>query len=361
MSVLEDIVRDASPYPLVDLVAPDIPGSGLSHHTPKFCSRVFPKGRCAAFYREVDFEEPRVQCPYGFSVWPTSIGTHKVAVTALVGAPRLGGDDERLRAKEYPENKVDARAVENWISRMRKIVREGSSARDDEFARKLDALHEIRKFNSIIKTSMERACDKASPADPDQAPVDLVRALRASSLISGQLDALDLLANPDSAMTFNPRRWVFYRTVDKLVRTYRVLADNRNVKIIFKGGSMSNAWIDDRTIHIIPSAFIDNAVKYSPPGGTVEVMVADEVRDGKAFIGLRVRSEGPSATPEEEAGLFRVRARGKEAKGIAEGSGVGLSLAKVVSDQHGGVIGVEQRRLSDKRSEWIFGFYIPVC
>jgi signal transduction histidine kinase len=361
MAVLEDIIKDASPFPLVDLSEPTVPRPGLIHPTPKFCEKVFPKGKCAAFYKSATPGAGRQQCPYGFTVWPTTIGTQKLAVTALIGAPRLGGDDERMRAKDFPENKVDAEAVDAWIRRMVKILREGTASREDEFARKLDALHEIRKFNSIVKTSMERACDAASPSDPDQAPPDLVRALRASSLISGQLDALDLLANPESAMTFNPRRWVFYRTVDKIVRTYRVLADNRKVKVVFRGGSVATAWIDDRTIHIIPSAFVDNAVKYSPPGATVEVTVADEARDGKPMIGLRVRSEGPPASVEEERMLFRQRGRGKEAKGIAEGSGVGLSLAKVVADQHGGTIGVEQRHLTNNRSEWVFVFFIPAC
>lgn len=174
MGVLEEIVKDSSPYPLVDLSEPSIPRPGLMHATPRFCEKVFPKGKCSAFYRSlVALSGGKRQCPYGFTAWSAAIGTHKLAVTALVGAPRFGGDEERMRAKESPDNRVATDAVEAWIGRVSKIVREGASSREDEFARKLDALHEIRKFNSIVKTSMERACDAASPSDPWRAPPKL--------------------------------------------------------------------------------------------------------------------------------------------------------------------------------------------
>ena len=126
-------------------------------------------------------------------------------------------------------------------------------------------------------------------------------------------------------MDFAPRRWRFYRIVDKIVRIYRVIGDSKNVRIRLSGGSHSDALVDLRTVHIVPSVFIDNAVKYSQMGETVDVRVSDETLDQKSVIALRVTSNGPPATQDEERDLFIRRARGHAARAIAEGSGVGLT------------------------------------
>ena len=359
MNILENLSLECCPYPVVNIDSPATPKAGLHHHTPKLCHKVFGRGECEPFYRSLRGKAGRHQCPYGFSVWPIEICASQVAVTALIGAPRLGGDAERLRAKEYPANHVDAEDIPKWTAKVAALVLKGDAERELEFARRLEALHEIRRLNQIVKTNMERACTKQSPDDPDAAPVDLVRAFRASSLMSVQLDALDLLANPASAMSFAPRRWVFYRTVDKMVRIYRVIADGRTVTIRLTGSSVSMALLDERTIHIIPSAFIDNAVKYSQPGGMVEVHVSDGLRGNIPVITVEVTSNGPVATPEEERNLFVSRGRGKAARAIAEGSGIGLTLAKIVADQHKGWISASQRPLPTGRSEWTFKFQVP--
>lgn len=220
MDILERIAFSCSPYPLALLDNPGLPIARRDHPLPRICARAFARGECERFYRTLS-NDGRTQCPCGFSVWPAKIGETRVAVTAVVGSPRMGGAAERLRAKEYPQNRVDAESIPAWLMAISEIVKQGDVAREEEFARRLEALHEIRRFNQIIRTNMERACYAQSPGDPDDAGVELVRAHRASALISVQLDALDLLANPSSAMSVEGQRRVFYKTVDKIVRMYR--------------------------------------------------------------------------------------------------------------------------------------------
>jgi signal transduction histidine kinase len=357
--ILERIAVASSPYPLVDLDQPSVPEPGRHYPTPKVCKKVFGRGECARFYASLRDDGGRHQCPYGFSVWPMGVGSRRLAVTALVGAPRLGGDAERLRGKEYPENRAPAEAIPAWGRAIHSLVVAGDAEREAEFTRRLEALHEIRRFNQVVKVNMERACEAESPDDVDAATIELVRAHRASVLISVQLDALDLLANPASAMSFEPRRAVFYKTVDKMVRIYQVLAEQRNVTIRKTGVSFSYADVDNRTIHIIPSVFIDNAIKYSQPGETVDVHVSDDTRAGLPVITVEVQSNGPSATSEEEQALFLRRGRGSAAEAVAQGSGLGLTLAKIVADQHKGWYSATQKPFIGGRARWTFRFQIP--
>src|SRR5215472_3563147 len=112
MEVLERVAIACSPYPMVQLDALSVPVSGQHYATPRICRKMFPRGECEKFYKGLARSDSgRHQCPYGFSVWPATIGTARLAVTGLVGAPRLGGDNERLRARENPQNHVAADAI----------------------------------------------------------------------------------------------------------------------------------------------------------------------------------------------------------------------------------------------------------
>jgi two-component system sensor histidine kinase MprB len=74
---------------------------------------------------------------------------------------------------------------------------------------------------------------------------------------------------------------------------------------------------------------VDNAVKYSPPGEPVEVVL----RAGE----LSVRDHGPGISAEDLPYVFDRFYRGAEARG-RPGSGLGLAIVRQVASQQGGSI-----------------------
>ncbi|HVA80055.1 MAG TPA: sensor histidine kinase, partial [Candidatus Binataceae bacterium] len=82
---------------------------------------------------------------------------------------------------------------------------------------------------------------------------------------------------------------------------------------------------------------IDNALKFTPPGGKIEVGLASI--DGRAL--LRVADTGPGIEPAELALVFERFFRGAHAGG--EGSGLGLSLCREIARYHGGQIAAANR------------------
>ena len=77
---------------------------------------------------------------------------------------------------------------------------------------------------------------------------------------------------------------------------------------------------------------LDNAAKYGPPGGVVEVTV----RDGE----LAVRDHGPGVADADAPFVFDRFYRGDGARG-RHGSGLGLAIVRQVADSHGGSVSVE--------------------
>jgi signal transduction histidine kinase len=85
---------------------------------------------------------------------------------------------------------------------------------------------------------------------------------------------------------------------------------------------------------------ISNAVKYSPPGGRIDVTLTRE--DGEALI--RVADKGPGLSPEDEDRVFgRFQRLSAKPTGGESSTGLGLSIAKRIIDLHKGRIFVESR------------------
>jgi two-component system, OmpR family, sensor histidine kinase MprB len=80
------------------------------------------------------------------------------------------------------------------------------------------------------------------------------------------------------------------------------------------------------------SNLVDNAIKYSPPGASVEVGLGDGV--------LSVRDHGPGISPHDLPHVFDRFYRGAEARG-RPGSGLGLAIVRQVAAEHAGTITAE--------------------
>jgi two-component system cell cycle response regulator len=82
---------------------------------------------------------------------------------------------------------------------------------------------------------------------------------------------------------------------------------------------------------------IANAIKYTPPGGRVELSLARDATG--TTIGLR--DNGPGIAPDELPNLFDRYRRGRAGRANGEGTGLGLSWAREVVRMHGGTLGVQ--------------------
>lgn len=96
---------------------------------------------------------------------------------------------------------------------------------------------------------------------------------------------------------------------------------------------------------------ISNAVKYSPAGSTVQVVV--RANDGQAE--LLVCDEGVGLSPQQQARLFEPFYRTEDSSGV-RGSGLGLSISRTIAALHGGGIRVE----SELGRGSCFVFWLPL-
>lgn len=83
---------------------------------------------------------------------------------------------------------------------------------------------------------------------------------------------------------------------------------------------------------------LDNAIKFSPPGGTVAV----GVHDGGDVIHVAVANSGSDIAPEHQAKIFN-KFYQADTSHVGEGNGIGLALVKMVTELHEGSVSVSSR------------------
>jgi Signal transduction histidine kinase len=85
-------------------------------------------------------------------------------------------------------------------------------------------------------------------------------------------------------------------------------------------------------------ALVDNAIKYTPPGGKVNIKVNEN--DLKEAV-ITIIDTGPGISPGELQKIFERFYRGDFSRSSGKGFGLGLAIAKEIVEAHGGRIEVE--------------------
>jgi two-component system sensor histidine kinase MprB len=93
---------------------------------------------------------------------------------------------------------------------------------------------------------------------------------------------------------------------------------------------------DPSSLDELAGNLVDNAVRYTPAGGTVTVEL-DVRQDGATLV---VRDTGPGIRPEDLEHIFEPFYRGQPQKNIP-GTGLGLPIVKRIAERHGGSVEVE--------------------
>jgi signal transduction histidine kinase len=96
--------------------------------------------------------------------------------------------------------------------------------------------------------------------------------------------------------------------------------------------------MDENAMTLVILNLVDNAVKYGPEGGVVEVAL-DRVPGG---VALSVRDWGPGIPVDEQLRIFERFYRAQSARDRnVRGSGIGLALVRHIAEAHGGHVSVE--------------------
>lgn len=150
-------------------------------------------------------------------------------------------------------------------------------------------------------------------------------------------------------LALHPQSGEISPVVERAAAQYAPKAAEKGIALTL-GQRAGSAVFDPKWTEEALCNLLDNAVKYTPSGGTVTV----EVKNYELFSAIRVTDTGPGISEEEQAKIF---GRFYRAPGAwqAEGVGIGLYLTRQIAEKQGGYVKVE----STPGMGSTFSLYLP--
>lgn len=197
-----------------------------------------------------------------------------------------------------------------------------------------DAAHELRTPLAALRLQAQ-SLDRAD--NPEARRVAVARLTAGIDRATRLVEQLLVLARQEATAA----EGAVARPVDLADLARRTVADLAGVAAA-KGVDLGVQQADPATVDGQPDALqillrnlVDNAVKYTPGGGTVDISVQ---HDGQKFV-VQVEDSGPGIPPEERERVFDrfYRVAGSD----AAGSGLGLAIIKAIAERHGATLALD--------------------
>ncbi|MES2937076.1 MAG: ATP-binding protein [Pseudomonadota bacterium] len=211
-----------------------------------------------------------------------------------------------------------------------------------------DAAHELRSPLAALKLQAQALQREFAAGRGPEAVARLEAGIERTIALAGQMLALARAEAEPDATTWN--------TVDlealcrEAVSDVLPAAQARGVDVGMAALEPAEVRGDAQGLRILLRNLLDNAVKYAPPGGVVDLSV---VRDAQDVL-LAVEDNGPGIPEGEREHAFE-RFHRLPGRDDAPGSGLGLAIVRAIARQHGAAVVLSRsERLGGLRAELRF-------
>jgi signal transduction histidine kinase len=205
--------------------------------------------------------------------------------------------------------------------------------RKDEFLGML--AHELRNPLAPLRNALE-ILKLRRGSDPVVRELSAMMGRQVDHVVRLVDDLLDVSRITKGKIELRVERVELARVVERAAESVRPLMRGRQHRLETEG--MAEAvWVegDPARLEQVLTNLLNNAARYTPPGGWVRVTLA---REGDQAV-MRVQDSGIGVRPEMLARIFEPFAQADRVEGqVSEGLGIGLSLVRDLVKLHGGSV-----------------------
>ncbi|MBP5114714.1 sensor histidine kinase N-terminal domain-containing protein [Pseudomonas protegens] len=202
-----------------------------------------------------------------------------------------------------------------------------------------DAAHELRSPLTALSLQAERLASVEMPSLARERLQLLRRGIERGRKL---IDQLLGLASAQSAINGRVETVSVHGVYRRVLEDLLPLAEDKAIDIGLEGGPDRQVLISQEDLLTLVKNLVDNAIRYTPQGGRVDLSVA-QVQDE---ILLQVSDSGPGIAVAERERVFDPFHRGLGSDEV--GSGLGLAIVKAIADRHAGRVWLDY---SDQRTK----------
>jgi signal transduction histidine kinase len=201
--------------------------------------------------------------------------------------------------------------------------------------------HDLKSPLTFIKGMASLRRRRAEPTTDNQALLDALEQIEASAgRMAQQLDELVDASRLQAGASLELRseRIDLLTLARVAVAQHQQTTDRHALSVSSELPELYGTWDGLRLGRVLDN-LLDNAVKYSPRGGSIEVSVRSE--DSLAV--LSVADSGEGIPTNDLPHIFERFDRGRNVEGRIPGTGIGLAGVHSIVEQHHGTISVDSR------------------
>jgi two-component system OmpR family sensor kinase len=238
--------------------------------------------------------------------------------------------DERAEQELHPiDDGALPMEVRPFAVAINRLLGRVAQAMDDQRRFVADAAHELRSPLTALSLQAERLQD-AQMSVPARERLAVLRQgiERGRNLLDQLLKLAKAQSVAESATSPVSLQGVFRRVLEDLMP----LAEAKRIDIGSEGEQDAQVWAGELDMIALVKNLVDNAIRYTPVGGRVDLSVSTV--EGRAA--LCIEDTGPGIAVSERERVFDPFYRTLGSEQI--GSGLGLSIVKAISDRIGAEI-----------------------
>lgn len=219
--------------------------------------------------------------------------------------------------------------VRPFVVAINRLLARISEAMDTQRRFIADAAHELRSPLTALSLQAERLAESEMSGQARERLATLRQGIERGCNLLDQLLALakaqSVIEPPRSPV---PVQAIFRRVLEDLMP----LAERKRIDIGVEGAQDIQVWVSELDMIAVVRNLVDNAIRYSPEGGRVDLSVSEE--EGRAVV--KIQDSGPGIEVIERERVFDrfYRTVGSE----QVGSGLGLSIVRAICDRIGAEI-----------------------
>ena len=270
-----------------------------------------------------------------------SLGGYFLSRKSLSPIALMNDQTERITAENL-SSRLDVANPRDEVGRLATTINALLARLDAAFSEQqrfiADASHELRTPLAVLRGETEVALEKERATSDYKESLALIKdeAERLSRIVE---DLFMLAGQPVGAPALLREPLRLNDVVADCVRAAQVLATRKDLRLSVDGASSSISLNgDDELLKRMLLNLLDNAVKYTAPGGEIGVKLSSQ--NGNARI--VVSDTGIGIPAEDQPRIFDRFYRVDKARSRAlGGAGLGLSIARWIVEAHGGSLSVE--------------------
>lgn len=201
--------------------------------------------------------------------------------------------------------------------------------------------HDLRTPLTALMGQLETVRLKGATLPVAEQHAMIERALQNAHHLKRLTDALAELARLDNPeFRVQPEPIAIGELADDVVQRYAERAAAGDVKLVVDyPDRLPLTPVDAALVERALANLLDNALRYTPPGGTVRVAVVREAGE----IRVQVSDTGPGVRPEDQPRVFERFFQADSCREQRGSAGLGLAIVQRVAELHGGRAGLESR------------------